>query len=180
MPRPHKCRNIHFPPEVYRFKPAGIPGKFLEEVVLTLDELEAIRLGDLEGLYQETAAKRMNISRQTFGNIITSAHSKVADSLINGKNLKIDGGTISMLQERNFGCADCRHEWAVPFGTGRPHECPKCGGSNIHRSAGDKEYFSRSGRKRGCARGSKIIKNSNTDTTTEGENINADLHTDRK
>jgi len=66
----------------------------LEEVNLTLDELEAVRLADLEGLYQEDAAKKMNISRQTFGNIINSAHKKIADVLLNAKALKIEGGTI--------------------------------------------------------------------------------------
>jgi predicted DNA-binding protein (UPF0251 family) len=54
-----------------------------------LDEVEAIRLADLEDLYQEQAAKKMNISRQTFGNIIHSAHKKIADAIINGKALQI-------------------------------------------------------------------------------------------
>ena len=66
----------------------------LEEVSLALDELEAIRLADLAGLYQEDAAKKMNISRQTFGNIINSAHKKIADALLNAKALKIEGGNI--------------------------------------------------------------------------------------
>ena len=66
----------------------------LEEINLTLDELEAIRLADFDGLYQEDAAKKMNISRQTFGNIINSAHKKIADALINAKALKIEGGNI--------------------------------------------------------------------------------------
>ena len=66
----------------------------LEEVNLTLDELEAIRLADLTELYQEDAAKKMNISRQTFGNIINSAHKKIADALLNAKALKIEGGTV--------------------------------------------------------------------------------------
>ena len=66
----------------------------LEEINLTLDELEAIRLADFDGLYQEDAAKKMNISRQTFGNIINSAHKKIADALLNAKALKIEGGNI--------------------------------------------------------------------------------------
>ena len=66
----------------------------LEEVNLTLDELEAIRLADLTELYQEDAAKKMNISRQTFGNIINSAHKKIADALLNAKALKIEGGVV--------------------------------------------------------------------------------------
>ena len=63
-------------------------------VNLTLDELEAVRLADYEGLYQEDAAGKMIISRQTFGNIIVSAHKKIADALLNAKALKIEGGVV--------------------------------------------------------------------------------------
>ncbi len=66
----------------------------LVEINLTLDELEAIRLADFEELYQEDAAKQMNISRQTFGNIIAAAHKKVADVLLHAKALKIEGGIV--------------------------------------------------------------------------------------
>jgi len=66
----------------------------LEEVNLALDELEAMRLADWEGLYQENAAKKMGISRQTFGNIINSAHKKIADVLLHAKALKIEGGVV--------------------------------------------------------------------------------------
>lgn len=71
-----------------------MPVNELEEINLTLDELEAIRLADFMELYQEDAAKRMNISRQTFGNIINSAHKKIADVLLNAKALKIEGGPV--------------------------------------------------------------------------------------
>jgi len=70
----------------------------LEEVNLTLDELEAVRLADWDGLYQEDAAKKMDISRQTFGNIINSAHKKVADVLLNAKALKIEGGPVRRVE----------------------------------------------------------------------------------
>lgn len=94
MPRPCRCRRIRCKPDTNYFKPRGIPLDMLEEVNLTLDELEAIRLADMEEMYQEDAAKKMNISRQTFGNIINSAHKKIADVLLNAKALKIEGGTI--------------------------------------------------------------------------------------
>ena len=94
MSRPCRCRRIRCKPDTNYFKPRGIPLNMLEEVNLTLDELEAIRLADLEELYQEDAAKKMNISRQTFGNIINLAHKKIADVLLNAKALKIEGGTI--------------------------------------------------------------------------------------
>ena len=94
MPRPCRCRRIRCRPDTNYFKPRGIPLDALEEVNLTLDELEAIRLADLTELYQEDAAKKMNVSRQTFGNIINSAHKKIADALLNAKALKIEGGNI--------------------------------------------------------------------------------------
>ena len=78
------------------FKPRGIPISQLEEVVLSLDEYEAIRLADYEQLYQEEAAARMKISRQTFGRIIEAAHKKIADVLMNGKALKIEGGEVAI------------------------------------------------------------------------------------
>ena len=148
MPRPLKCRKIGFTPDFYFFKPAGIPGSGLEEVILTIDEFEAFRLADLEGLYQDEAALNMNVSRQTFGNIICSARSKIADAIINGKILKIDGGKVKMNNVRNFVCPDCRHEWSVPFGTGRPENCPSCKSTNIHRSEKDRGYNAQNGRGR--------------------------------
>ena len=94
MPRPCRCRRIRCKPDTNYFKPRGIPLDVLEEINLTLDELEAIRLADLGELYQEDAAKKMNVSRQTFGNIINSAHKKIADALLNAKALKIQRGNI--------------------------------------------------------------------------------------
>jgi len=94
MSRPCRCRRVRCKPDTNYFKPRGIPLDILEEVNLTLDELEAVRLADLEGLYQEDAAKKMNISRQTFGNIIEMARKKIADALLNAKALKIEGGTV--------------------------------------------------------------------------------------
>ncbi len=68
--------------------------------MLTLDEFEAVRLADFLGLYQEDGARNMNISRQTFGRIIDSAHKKIADMLINGKALKIEGGEVAINHDK--------------------------------------------------------------------------------
>lgn len=92
MPRPQNDRRVLCAPRAQFFKPAGIPARGLDEVALTLDEFEAIRLADHEGLYQEAAARRMGVSRQTFGRIVEAARSKVADALVNGKALKFEGG----------------------------------------------------------------------------------------
>jgi predicted DNA-binding protein (UPF0251 family) len=96
MTRPKCCRKIRCGPDATYYKPKGIPVSSLEEVHLTLDEFEAIKFADFEGLYQEQAANRMNISRQTFGRIIESAHKKIADVLIHGKALKIEGGEVEV------------------------------------------------------------------------------------
>jgi uncharacterized protein len=96
MPRPCNCRRVCCVPSVKYYKPRGIPCSVLEQVNLTYDEYEAIRLADFEGLYQENAAQKMNISRQTFGRILESAHRKIADALVNGKALSIGGGTVKI------------------------------------------------------------------------------------
>jgi uncharacterized protein len=90
MSRPKKCRCINCSPNSSYFKPKGIPLIQLEEVLLSLDEFEAIRLADHEAFYHEEAAAKMSVSRATFGRILDSARSKIADALINGKALKID------------------------------------------------------------------------------------------
>jgi predicted DNA-binding protein (UPF0251 family) len=90
MPRKKCLRNIDFSASVTYFKPAGVPLRELEDIVIHADEMEAIRLAHLEGMYQEEAAKKMGVSRQTFGRIITAANKKIAAGLIEGKAIKIE------------------------------------------------------------------------------------------
>ncbi len=134
MPRPRKCRCIGREPGVSTFKPAGRPGHALEQVVLSLDELEAVRLADLEELYQEEAARRMEVSRQTFGNIVASARRKLADCVVNGKLLRIQGGAVRLAGQRTFACEHCRRRWSLPNGSGPPEACPGCRSHDIHRT----------------------------------------------
>ncbi len=153
MARPRNCRRVGSLPESTYFKPRGIPLTMLEEVVLTVDECEAIRLADLEGLYQDQAAEKMKVSRQTFGRIIESAHRKVAEALVKGKALKIEGGEFEMAAMRKFKCSDCQHSWNLPYGTGRPENCPSCKSSDIHRAQEDRGYPKGGGRGQGrCCR----------------------------
>ncbi len=86
---------------VRSFKPAGIPMRQLDVLVLGLDELEAIRLADLQGLYQDAAADSMGISRTTFSRLVASARHKVAEALIDGKALHIEGGVVEVGPSRN-------------------------------------------------------------------------------
>ena len=117
MPRPLKCRRVCGCPGSYYFKPRAVPLDVLEEVCLAMDEFEAVRLADLEGLYQEAAAQRMGVSRQTFGRIIESARRTIADAIINGKSLRIEGGEVTT---RNEG--DRKMKVAVPARAGQVDE----------------------------------------------------------
>ena len=126
MPRPKCCRQIGVMPEKTCFRPSGMTSARSEEVHLTLDEYEALRLADLDGLYQEQAAARMNISRQTFGRIIEEAHRKVADVLVNGKVLKIEGGSVSVKTEEPVRCPHCRRAFSPDCGKRDEMSCPHC------------------------------------------------------
>ena len=113
MPRPVCCRKVHGEPPSSFFKPRGIPLSALEVVSMTVDEFEAIRLADLAGLYQEEAAGRMGVSRQTFGRIVESGRRKIAEALVHAKALEIQGGEIKLARPREFQCSDCGQRWRI-------------------------------------------------------------------
>ena len=119
MPRPCCQRRVGFSPDATYFKPAGVPLRELEEVVLTLDELEALRLADLNGLYHDQAADQMKVSRATFGRIAEEARRKVADALIHGMALRIEGGMIIMRGDTNMPNKDGTGPNREKRGTGR-------------------------------------------------------------
>jgi predicted DNA-binding protein (UPF0251 family) len=127
MPRPPKCRRVAYLPGVTFFKPAGVPMRVLEETRLSMEEAEAIRLKDLEGLDQEPAAAKMNVSRPTFQRVLAAARRKVADALLNGKAIRITGGNFEVA----FSRYRCRrgHEWDIPREkpvTEADRRCPTC------------------------------------------------------
>ena len=127
MTRPEKLRKIGCTAGERAFKPIGRPIGELEVEPLRLDELEALRLADLEGLYQETAAARMGVSRPTFQRILVSARQKIANALLNGKAVRIEGGNFE-ISPRRFRCSN-NHEWEVPFeavAEATPQLCPAC------------------------------------------------------
>ncbi len=128
MPRPIKWRRVDFVPKVTYFKPAGMPIRLIEEVSLSVEELEAVRLKDREGLQQEECAQRMHISRPTFHRVLESARGKIADAFTSGKAIRIEGGNFEMARRR-FRCGWDGHEWEVPFEqmvAGPPPVCPRC------------------------------------------------------
>jgi predicted DNA-binding protein (UPF0251 family) len=127
MGRRQIWRKVSSIPPITYFKPPGIRLSELEEVNLLVEEAEAIRLKDLEGLEQEDCAQKMNISRSTFSRLLDSARQKIADALLNGKAIRIEGGKFEMATRR-FRCLE-GHEWEVPFETmitEPPEVCPKC------------------------------------------------------
>ena len=100
MPRPRLRRNIELEPDTVYFKPIGIPRLELEEVIISLEEYESIRLKDLEGLGQEEAAKKMNISQPTFHRLLQEARKKITDAIVNGKAFKIKGGEYKLVKKQ--------------------------------------------------------------------------------
>lgn len=94
MPRPVLPRHVGRPLEERVFKPQGVPVSRLESLPLSLDGLEALRLVDVEGLYQEEAARRMGVSRATFARVLDAARQAVARALVEGMALAIGGGVV--------------------------------------------------------------------------------------
>jgi len=132
MGRIPKWRRVAFIPEITYFKPVGVSLRALDRVRLSVEEAEAIRLKDLEGLGQEECAQRMSISRPTFHRVLEAARSKLADALLNGKAIRIEGGNFEMAMRR-FRCIN-GHEWDVPFEVmvnEPPRFCPTCNTSSI-------------------------------------------------
>lgn len=127
MGRQPLWRRVGFMPPVTYFKPVGVRLAQLPEICLAVEEAEAIRLKDIEGLEQEEGAQRMNVSRTTFARVLNSARQKMADALLNGKAIRIEGGNFEMAARR-FRCVN-GHEWDVPFeamiNTPAP-SCPTC------------------------------------------------------
>lgn len=141
MVRPQKERRVEQLPPVTNYKPAGIPLRSIEEIVLTIEEMEAIRLSDVEQLDQAGAAERMEISPPTFNRIVNAAHRKIATALWQGYALRIEGGNFRIShrchdESRHFVCHECGHNWNLPHGTGRSGQdldCPICQSHNISR-----------------------------------------------
>lgn len=159
MPRPKRQRYVSFLPGVTYFKPRGTPLSKLEEVSLTVDELEAIRLADLEEMDQVKAAGEMKVSQSTFQRILSLAHKKIAQALVEGKAIKVKGGEIAMPFGFGRGAGrgggrgrmggpfaagpggicictnpECKNE--VPHVAGQPcyqMKCPKCGSPMIRK-----------------------------------------------
>lgn len=135
MARPTKWRRIENIPSVLNFIPSAAEAPEGQKNVLKMEELEAIRLKDLEGLEQGECAEKMEISRPTFQRILISAREKIADSLIKGKSISIEGGNFT----RNIcsvKCLDCGKSWMESFENleaikNAEYPCPSCSSTKI-------------------------------------------------
>jgi predicted DNA-binding protein (UPF0251 family) len=149
MGRQPLWRRVGFIPPITYFKPAGVRLARLEEICLAVEEAEAIRLKDLEALEQEECAQRMNVSRTTFARVLNSARQKMADALLNGKAIRIEGGSFEMAARR-FRCIN-GHEWDVPFEAminAPTKSCPTCNTPTIMAICPWQPGWSRGGQER--------------------------------
>jgi predicted DNA-binding protein (UPF0251 family) len=134
MPRPKNNRMVHEPPLFTEFKPSGVPANTLEQVLLSLDEFEAIRLADQIGLSHEEAAEEMGISRSTFSRLIDKSRGKLAEFLFGGKLLTIDGGNVHF-RKNIYRCLNCGHMFKLDI-QAPLSECPECQSKNLLNLAG--------------------------------------------
>lgn len=145
--RPRCPRRIEREPDITYFKPRGIPLNELGVVIILFEELETIRLTDIEGMEQEQAAQLMGISRRVFWEDLQSARRKIAEALVEGKAIRIEGGSYRVESKRWHKCQNCKNEWEEHYETGKPRKCPKCDGVNINKNPEDENG---QGSEKGC------------------------------
>ncbi len=121
MGRPRKCRWVETEPGVTFFKPRGIPLRNLEQMIITVDELEAMRLADFLEMTQEEVAQKMQVSRPTVTRMLARAHRAVADALAHGKAICIEGGDYRLGQQ----CDSCG-QWSELEGGAALPDCCSC------------------------------------------------------
>lgn len=128
MARPKRLRRLAFAPPAHSFLPAGEDNYPTQKeiVILTMDEFEALRLADLECNSQEEAAKKMGISRATFGRIVESGRSKVARVLVHGCRIEIAGGAFMFGRGRHLQCPRCKRRQSRDIGERERVECRRC------------------------------------------------------
>ncbi len=140
MARPKKCRWVKMEPGATFFKPQGVPLGGLEQVVITIDEMEAMRLSDYLGLSQEEVAKQMQVSRPTVTRMLARAHRTVADALAHGKAIRIEGGDYRLVGQF-LECRFCGHREAALTAEGAaPQACSKCHSQNFGQLFLDKTH----------------------------------------
>lgn len=156
LSRPTKWRKVEFIPNIQYFTPLDSEKEKIEENIILIEEVEAIRLKDLEKLEQEACAERMEVSRQTFQRILNTGREKIADSIINGKAIRIQGGNFT----RNIcpvRCLDCGKEWKESYENFEKiikgdYLCPDCQSKSVSCANNNSQKFC----KRNCWRRGKM------------------------
>ncbi len=138
MPRPPKPRRVGFFPTVTYFSPGGVQVPEAGEIIINIDEWEALRLKDYLGLDQQESAEYMQLAQSTFQRILTSARTKLAAAIIEGKTIRIEFGNHKIVGR--WFCHSCGYEWEnlLDAKRGRNQLCPSCGTehSNHHHGHG--------------------------------------------
>jgi len=134
MPRHKKDRIVYNPPLFKGFKPTGVIGKYLDNISMSIDEYEAIRLADYLGLNHEEAAAEMEISRSTFTRLIEKARGKLSSMLVTGSKLSIEGGNIHFKQNI-IKCNNCGQMFNIEI-SNNIYICPNCGMNDLFNIAG--------------------------------------------
>lgn len=130
MPRSKRWRRVSREPSVSVYKPAGIPAKDLDEILITVDEFETIRLADFVGMTQREASEVMNISQPTFNRTLASARAKIAQGLVEGCVIRIEGGRYVLADGSGaLECRECGH--SIEGSASNQTACPKCGSTRL-------------------------------------------------
>lgn len=127
IPRGRNPRTIGCDPTYTYFKPRGIPlSQIAGEVAITLEEIEVLRLTGMEGLTQQEAGEKMNVSQSTISRHLDEAHRKIAKALVLGLAIQIDNPADF------YHCDQCGHTWKLPEDLGKVSQCEKCGSTEFH------------------------------------------------
>lgn len=155
MPRKRCCGWVEELPECRRFTPDKQGNK--KPALVSIEELEALRLKDVEGLEQADGAQAMGMTRPTFQRLLQRARQKIALALVTGQTIQIEGGNY-MVKNRVFECMECSHSWEVePCSEGGKHgyeiACPQCGSLKKYKLNEEGPKHSCGGQHGGCCGG---------------------------
>ena len=134
MPRTEKNRIVHAPPLFTEFKPIGVRVKDLKQIPISLDEFESVKLADYQGLTHAEGADEMGVSRSTFTRMVERARKKIADFIIEGHVLVVEGGNVHF-RNNIIRCGSCGHMFKIAINNSID-ACPACNSTDLLNLAG--------------------------------------------
>ncbi|MBN2436415.1 MAG: DUF134 domain-containing protein [Spirochaetes bacterium] len=135
MSRPRKTRTIEGPPYCKSFKPQGIPTRYINTIVITVEEYECVRLADYNNLEHKDASAKLGISRSVFTRMLQNARNKIAKAIIDGCELLIEGGEFDFENNR-IRCLACHNTYQAPINEVSITVCPNCSSDNLQNLNG--------------------------------------------